>query len=47
MAWDLEQSLTGSDVVISVDQADVYVAFDCQLGCGIRIHSVGYDWTES
>ena len=42
---DLEQSLTGSDVVISVDQADVYVLRSiANLAAALAAIQSGYDW---
>ena len=42
---DLEQSLTGSDVVISVDQADVYVLRSiANLAAAFASIQSGYDW---
>ena len=42
---NLEQSLTGSDVVISVDQADVYVLRSiANLAAALAAIQSGYDW---
>ena len=42
---ELEQSLTGSDVVISVDQADVYVLRSiANLAAALAAIQSGYDW---